>query len=317
MGEDSEALKGKVLISGGSGLVGRHLGRMLRDMGYGVALLSRKEKKEEAIPTYIWNPVPGIHPGEAIEKGALDGVESIIHLAGISIGGKRWSEKRKKEILDSRVKTAEFLFHVIREHGITLKTFITASASGYYGTVTTDRIFWEDDPPGGDFTGSVCRQWEEAADRFSEAGMRTVKIRTGVVLSGKGGALPRLSSLPKLGLGAPLGSGKQYMPWIHLEDLSRIYAFALENEGLSGPYNAVAPEHLTNREFTRRLSRQLGRPCFLPSIPAPAMRLLFGEMAVLLLEGSRISPEKILSEGFRFTYPDLATALDHLYPETS
>ena len=298
----------RVLITGGSGLIGQSLGRSLQQSGHEVSILSRKISPGSSIPSHYWDV-----EGQQISKELVNSCEYIVHLAGTNIGQRRWTPARKRVIMDSRIKSAKLIFDKLDPKNNRLKAFITSSAIGYYGARTSDRIFTETDPPADDFLGQTCRDWEQAADRFSASGIRTVKIRTGIVLSKQGGALSRLQLPVKWGLGAPLGHGNQYMPWIHMEDLCAIYAFALENESMHGAYNAVAPEHITNRELTGRLAQQLKKPLWLPNIPAFAMKLVFGEMAAMLLKGSRISSEKIRSAGFKFQFPDIDSAFQELY----
>ena len=243
---------------------------------------------------------------------ALDGVDFIIHLAGLNIGEKAWTTKRKQQIIDSRVKSGKLIFDTIQAKKLRPSAFLSASGIGYYGATSSETIFKEDAPAGNDFLGLTCQLWEGVADRFAETGIRSVKIRTGVVLSKKGGALSKLSLPVRFGVGAPLGSGKQYMPWIHMDDLCGIFIHAMENEELTGAYNAVAPEHMTNQELTRAIASVLKRPLWLPKLPAGLFRLIFGEMSVMLLEGSRVSPEKIKAAGYSFFYPELKPALRDL-----
>jgi uncharacterized protein (TIGR01777 family) len=289
-----------ILITGGTGLVGRYLCRKLIDKGYRVAILSRVSKHDAELPIYSWS----------IDK--KETVDYIIHLAGAGIGDKRWTAKRRQVIVDSRVQSCGLLFDKIQESGIKPKAFISASATGYYGAITTDKIFSETDPPGKDFLGETCRSWEQAADRFEELGTRTVKIRTGVILAKQEGALAKISITVKLGIGSAIGTGKQYLPWIHIDDLCDIYIKAIEDTQMKGPYNAVAPDHKTNREFTASLARVLHKPFRFPDVPANAMRLLFGKMSAMLLEGSRVSSEKIIREGYIFKYPNLQDTLTDL-----
>jgi len=297
----------KILITGGTGLIGTHLGRKLQEQGHQVSLLSRSRGVEGPFGAYHWDP----DKGEMDEK-ALDQAEFIIHLAGLNIGEKRWTPERKQQILDSRIKSAELLYRAIEQRERKPQAFISASAIGYYGAVTSETIFEESAAAHPDFLGRTCEIWEKAADRFEAIGIRTVKIRIGIVLSNQGGALSKLSLPVRLGVGAPIGSGSQYMPWIHIEDLSGIYIKALEDPRMTGAYNGVAPEHLTNRELTKMIARLLKRPLWLPAIPAGLMKLLFGEMSAMLLEGSRVSSEKIRAAGYIFQYPDAPTALGHL-----
>jgi hypothetical protein len=179
--------------------------------------------------------------------------------------------------------------------------------------VTSEKIFSETDPPADDFIGDVCRQWELSADRFQESGIRTVKVRTGIVLARKGGALDRMTLTVRPGLGSALGSGKQYNPWIHIDDLCNIYIRAIEDKSMAGSWNAVAPEHMTNKEFMRTLAKVLKKPFFFPTVPSFALKLLFGTMSVILLKGSRVSAGKILSAGYNFEFPDLENALKNLF----
>ncbi|MEA3460906.1 MAG: TIGR01777 family oxidoreductase [Bacteroidota bacterium] len=301
----------RVLITGGSGLIGQTLRIKLEEKGYEVILLSRNKKIQDTA-SIAWD----IDRNE-IDREALNSCDYIIHLAGANIGAKRWTRKRKQEILDSRIKSAELIFHNIDLQNKKLKAFVSASAIGYYGAITSEHIYNEVDPPAGDFLGQTCEKWELAADRFAEIDIRTVKIRTGIVLSKKGGALSKLQIPVRLGLGAPTGPGNQYMPWIHMDDLCSIYIHALESEDIDGAYNAVAPEQITNKEFTRNVAKALKKPFWTPNIPAFAMKLLFGEMAAMLLTGSRVASDKIRKTGFTFKFPDIDSALEDLYFEDS
>jgi hypothetical protein len=296
--------KPAVLITGGTGLVGQLLRRKLAEKGYRVSILSKGRKKIQGIKSYYWNPATG-----EIDKEAVARADYIIHLAGANIGEKHWSAKRKKEIADSRVQSTRLLFQAFRQNQGRLKAFISASATGYYGSVTSEKIFTESDPPAGDFLGSVCRQWEEAADDFEKSGIRTVKIRTGIVLSHEGGVVAKLKLPVKFGFGAALGSGQQFMPWIHIDDLCEIYLHALEDVSMAGAYNAVAPEMATNKQFMRTMAKVLRRPFWLPNIPGLLLKLILGEMSVLVLTGSRVSSDKITKAGFVFQYPSLESAL--------
>jgi uncharacterized protein (TIGR01777 family) len=296
-----------ILISGGTGLVGEHLCKKLKDKGYSVAILSRTSRPDIDIPTYAWN----IDKSE-IDKEAIEAADYIIHLAGANIGEKRWTTKRKQLIIDSRVKSGQLIFDKVKVTKNKLKAFISASAIGYYGTLTTDKIFLETEPPANNFLGDVCRQWEKSADSFETLGIRTVKVRTGVVLTKKGGALAKMITPVKFGIGSAIGSGRQYLPWIHMDDLCGIYTKAIEDTQMKGAYNAVAPDHKTNRDFTMTLARVLKKPFWFPNVPAIAMRILFGKMSDMLLHGSRVSPDKIRVAGYNFIFPDLEGALKNL-----
>ncbi len=296
-----------VLITGGSGLVGRHLSRKLKDKNYNVAVLSRSPGKSTDINSYYWDPEK-----DEIDHTAITEADFIIHLAGSGIGDKRWTAARKKDIIDSRVKTADLIFRAVRDSGRKVKAFITISGSNYYATITSEKIFRETDPPASDFPGEVCRLWEEAADKFSEVESRVVKIRSGIVLARNSGILSRILTPVRLCIGSPIGSGKQYVPWIHIDDLCNIFIKAIEDQNMKGAYNAAAPQDITNRDLMVSLAHQLGKPFWFPAIPSFIMKMIFGKMSEILLEGSRISSEKIRSAGFDFKFPELKTALQDL-----
>ena len=297
-----------VLITGGTGLIGSHISKKLMEKGYNILFLSRKRNTDGQIPVYFWDPDKNI-----IDPEAISGADYIIHLAGAGIGDKRWTKKRRELISDSRTKTGELILRKFQESGKNLKAFISASGIGYYGTITSDKIFNETDPPSDDFLGEVCRKWEEMADRFNEAGVRTVKLRTGVVLADKGGALERMTNTVKMGIGSPFGSGRQYIPWIHIDDLCNLYLKAVEDPAMTGAWNAVAPEHTTNVEFMRILAEVLEKPFFFPAVPSFVLKILLGKMSGIILKGSRVSSGKIISSGYKFEYPGLENALKSLF----
>jgi uncharacterized protein len=300
-----------VLITGGNGLIGRHLCKKLQDLGYEVAILSRTSNSRSAIPTYYWN-----WEKMEIDNEAIATADYIVHLAGENIGEKRWTTERKQLIIDSRVKTTEFLFLKIKEQNKNLRAFITASAVGYYGSVTTDKIFTETDNASDDFLSDICNKWEYAADKFKDRGIRTVKIRTGIVLTRKEGALAKLSLPVKMGFASAMGNGKQYLPWIHIDDLCGIYIKAIEDNNMQGVYNAVAPDHKTNKEFVHLIAQTLKKPFLFLEIPSFLIKWIFGEMSVMLLTGSRISSEKIIIAGYHFRFPDLEVALKDLFSDS-
>jgi len=297
----------RILIAGGTGLIGRQLSKRLQGLGYEVVLLSRSKYSENQALSYTWNPEQNVVPKEVINS-----CEYIINLAGENIGAKRWSTKRKRVIVESRINPARLIFNNLEDNS-KLSAYISASAIGYYGAITSSEIFQETDSPGSDFLAQTCKEWESAADQFARKGIRTVKIRTGIVLSKEGGALKKLSLPIRWGFGSALGSGKQYMPWIHLDDLCNIYIQAIQDEEMAGPYNSVAPEHITNREFIKKAAQALFRPFWFPDIPAFVMKLFFGEMSVMLLSGSRVSSKKIESAGFCYSFPNLDSAFKELY----
>jgi uncharacterized protein (TIGR01777 family) len=296
----------RVLITGGSGLIGRRLTEALRKQGHHVRHLGRKAGERDGIKTHRWDIGTGY-----IDPAALEGVDRIVHLAGAGIADQRWSKARVEELISSRAASALMLLDTARQHGITPGAFVSAAGINYYGAVTSERIFTEEDPPADDTIGRISRIWEEAVDAW-QGTCRVVKLRTPVVLSAQGGALQKLAAPVRWGLGAPLGRGRQWMPWVHLDDLVRIYIQALQDPAMEGAYNVNAGNDVRNAEMMRIVARVLKRPFFLPPVPGFLLRLALGEMASILLEGSRAGNARLLGTGFRFTYADAESALAQL-----
>ena len=307
MTSTSSGNKSRILITGGSGLIGRYLTSRLLEEGYSVAHLSRKKDQFGKVRVYRWDPAKGI-----LDPSVFEGVDYIVHLAGANIGERRWSEKRRKEIVSSRVDSARLLYRIVSENKIMLKAFISASAVGYYGSATTEKIYTEQDQPASDFLASTCRQWEEAADAFEISGIRTVKIRTAMVLEKNDSALKKLMMPAKFGFLFRLGSGRQFMPWIHINDLCGIYLKAIEDQNLTGAINAVSPQHVSHDEFIKALSSGMQKPVFPVNVPSFILTSVFGEMSSVVLKGSRISSEKIITAGYRFTFDNLQNALNDI-----
>lgn len=294
-----------VLITGGTGMIGTRLTQLLQEKGYTVTHLSRSVSGNEKVKTYQWNIEQ-----QQIAPDALAGVDYIIHLAGAGIADKRWTDSRKELILKSRTESTRLLQESIAKLGNhSVKAFVSASAVGYYGIDTGDAWMTEESPSGDGFAAEVTRQWEAAVDKISQLNLRVVKIRIGIVLSEKGGALPKLTQPIKLGAGAPLGRGGQYMSWIHLDDLCRLFIFALEQHEMQGAYNGVAPHPATNKELTKKAADVLNRPLFLPNVPAFVLKLLLGEMSQVVTGGNRVSSKKVEEAGFEFKYTQLHPAL--------
>lgn len=302
-----ENAKPEVIITGGRGFIGSHLTAALLLKGYNVSHLSRKSNYSGRVKVYEWIPEKG-----KIEKGALSGKNIIIHLAGANLGSGRWTSSKKALIFNSRVNSARFLFSVVSEEGLSPEAFISASGTGYYGSVTSEEIFNEESSPGDDFLAVTCREWEEAAGLFAAKGIRTAVIRTAPVLAKKGGGLHKLIKPAGYGLIIRAGSGRQYMPWIHISDLCNIYLKVIEEKNRSGPYNAVSPHHIRHDDFMRTLASITGRPLFLPRIPGTILRILLGEMSGIILNGSRVSPDRIIGAGYRFLFPGLEEALSDI-----
>lgn len=299
-----------VLITGGSGLVGKYLTSLLLSKGYSVSHLSRKANLFGRVRVFRWDPVKKI-----LDPQIFNGIKYLIHLAGADIGEKRWTKKRKEEIFSSRIDSARLLYNVIHENGIKLNAFITASATGYYGALTTEKIFTEEEMPASDFLGTICRLWEDTADLFDKSGVRTVKIRTSVVLAKESKALLKLLMPLKTGFLVRVGKGKQYMPWIHISDLCNIYLKAIEDIRLHGAYNAVSPQHTDHDTFMKTISGIINKPLLRLHVPGWLIRLAIGEMADVILEGTRVSSEKITGTGFAFNYAVLRNALYDILKE--
>jgi uncharacterized protein (TIGR01777 family) len=295
----------KILITGASGLIGTRLTELLQQNNYEVAHISRGKKKG-SVPAFTWDVDKNF-----LEPGAFNGVDAIVHLAGAGVADKRWNERRKEEILSSRTKSTRLLYDELKKGHHKVKTFVSASGIGFYGVEDSGRQMTEVDKPGKDFIAEVSRQWEAEADRVSEL-MRVCKLRTGFVLSDQGGALPQLATPIKLFVGSPLGTGNQFINWIHIDDLCGIYIRMIEDESLSGAYNGVAPSPVTNREFTREVAKVLHRPVIFPAVPAFVLNIVIGEMAYLILKSPAVSGEKIRHAGYNFKFTDLHSTLTDL-----
>ena len=296
----------KILIAGGTGFVGKQLIDFLVGKSYSIHVLTRKPSANstENICFFRWDV-----ERQYIDKKAFEGVEILINLTGANIGEKRWTNDRKKEIIDSRIKSINLLYQYISENKFNINTFISSSAVGFYGAVTTEKTFAETSESGNNFLASVCQIWEDAALKFKDLGVSTVILRKGVILGKEGGMVKKLSPLAQLGINVSLGSGEQYLPWIDIRDLLRLYDFFLSNPQLSGIYNAVATEQITMNDFSKVLLKSFGKKSFLPNAPAFVIRLLFGEMAVMLLEGSKVSNDKLKSTGFSFEFDTIEKSL--------
>lgn len=296
-----------ILITGGTGLVGSYLAQMLTRRGHNVSILSRSKSKHSGNNTIWWDPEKGL-----IDREAISNISGVIHLAGSNITSGIWTKRGRQSLLRSRVKSGELLFRTFSDCKAKPKTFITASGVSYYGAITTSHVFTESDPPGSDFLANLCIEWEKIAGAFKSAGTRSVIIRTAVVLAGTDSILQKLKIPFQLGFSTFPGSGYQYLPWIHIKDLCSVYLRALEDNSMEGPYNAVAPDHVTVRYFVREFARILNRKIWLPPVPEFVIKVLPEDGTRLLLEGSRISSDKIVQTGFSFSFEELKTALSDL-----
>lgn len=290
-------------------MVGMRLSEMLIDLGYEVAHLSRNPDKVSTYKTFKWDIANGY-----IDEDAVTYADYIVNLAGASVASEKWTQERKKQISNSRVHGTNLLHRCLLETEHHVKGFVSASAVGIYGD-SGEQLMSEESTYGDDFLAEVCKAWEAAAWQMRDLGLRTVILRLGIALSNKGGALPQIARPVKLMAGAPLGTGKQYMSWIHIDDVCRIFIKAIEDTHLQGVYNAVAPHPVTNKEFTKELAEALKRPLVLPKVPAFAINLMMGEMSEVILAGQRVSANKIKHTGFTFEYNYLEEALESFYDD--
>lgn len=293
-------MKKNILISGGSGLVGQEIAALFQKQGHELAILSRNPEKQ-TIRSFYWDV-----EDDKIDEEAIEFADVIIHLAGENISSKPWTPMQKEKIISSRTQSTQLLFNVVKRKSKKLDAFISASAIGYYGTYTSDKIFKEEDAVGDDFLADTVRLWETSAQQFALLNIPTAMLRIGVVMSEKGGAMVKMLKPVGMGFGAALGSGKQWVPWIALEDLARLFYFVYEQKLQNQipqkalVFNAVAPNHITNHQLMKSLAEAKKKPFFMPAVPAFVFKLIYGEMSSILLEGSRVSSEKIIGEGFDF-----------------
>ncbi len=294
-----------ILISGGSGLVGHAVAEVFNKHGHNIAILSRNRKQKD-FRSFYWN----VETMEIDEK-AIEYADVIIHLAGENISTKTWTVKQKEKIVSSRTQSTQLLFNTVKKKNKKLDAFISASAIGYYGTFTSDTLFIETDGPGNDFLAKTVQQWENSVEQFSALDIPIAKLRIGVVMSEKGGAMVKMLKPVELGFGAALGSGRQWIPWIELNDLARLFYYVYEQKlknqtpQNSLVYNAVTPNYITNRQMMVSLAKAKKKPYFMPAVPAFVFKLLYGEMSSILLNGSRVSSDKIMEEGFEFNVTEI------------
>ena len=294
-----------ILITGGTGLVGTALVKKLEERNHTVRILTRSESEEKN--EFYWNI-----DDKKIDDKAFENLDCIIHLAGANIS-ERWTDDYKKELYSSRIDSAHLLREYCVEKGIRLKAFISSSGVNYYGTFTSDQILTEESEiVENDFLAKLCVAWENAADQFASIAERVVCLRTAVVLSRKGGAFPLLKKTVNLNIGSGVGTGKQWMNWIHIDDLVHMYVEAAENSSINGKYNAVADEIPTNAVFMKKLAKAADK-FFLPfNVPPFVMKSVFGEMSSIILEGTRADNKKIKSQGFDFKYSTIDEAFKNL-----
>lgn len=288
-------------------MIGKKLVSALKEAGHEISILSRKPKNIPGVKEYLWD----VYHNQ-IDLSCMTGIDTIIHLAGENVAAKRWTAERKQRIIDSRVKSTQLLYEAIKKTNARINTLVSASAVGYYGDCG-DEILTEESGPGYGFLAECCRQWEEAVDKGRILGIRLVKLRTGVVLANGEGALASLEKAIKYFAGAALGSGKQWVPWIHIDDIVSMYVKTISSSTFSGPYNACAPFPVTNSTLTEAIAAKLERPVWPVNAPEKMLKLLLGEMSEILLMSTNTSAQKLLSADFKFKYTQLDDALSAIY----
>ncbi|MBC7949493.1 MAG: TIGR01777 family protein [Chitinophagaceae bacterium] len=307
-----------ILITGGSGMIGKAITKALLEKDHRVIILSRdpvkersESKPEPRVTFALWNV-----NDQTIDVNAISSADHIIHLAGAGVADKRWTKKRKQEIVDSRVKSGELIVRTLAAVPHHVRTIVSASAIGWYGpdpVVPNPRPFSEEDPAFTDFLGRACKQWENAIEPVAKSGIRLVKVRTGIVLSDEGGALHEFEKPLNAGIAAVLSKGRQVISWIHIDDLVRIYIAAIENETMNGVYNAVAPHPVSNKTFTLQLAAIKRGKFFIPlHVPSIVLKLALGEMSIEVLKSTTVSSAKLHLEGFEFLYSSSEAALKSL-----
>ncbi|MBC3758825.1 TIGR01777 family protein [Hyunsoonleella sp. SJ7] len=298
----------RILITGATGMIGQEIVKLCHSKGYQINYLTTRKSKvsdNENYRGFYWNPNSG-----ELDTACFGGVDAIIHLAGATIS-KRWTSSYKKKVLDSRVDSTQLLINALKGESHQIKQIVSASAIGIYPSSMTNYYDQTHKEISDSFLGQVTNAWEKAVDGFSQLNIGISKVRIGLVLSEKGGALKEMAKPIKYGVGAAFGNGKQWQSWIHIEDLSRLFVFLLE-EKLSGIYNGVGPNPVSNSEMTKTIANVLNRPLFLPNIPKFFMKLVLGEMHIILFESQRVSSKKIESRGFVFKFHHLKPALEDL-----
>ncbi len=297
----------KYLITGGSGLIGKRITQEILLKNNGVNWLSSSHKQQKGVASFHWD----IKTNQ-IDTDCFKEVDTIIHLAGAGVTDHNWTANYKKEMIDSRILSTRLLFNSLKDLPQKPKVIVSASAIGIYGNIT-EQLTTEIEPAGNTFLAKLTQQWEEEVDWFEQLGIRVVKLRVGIVLAAEGGFLKKVAAPAKWGLGAALGNGKMITSWIHINDLVNMFLFAAEHQNLHGAYNAVAPHPVSNYEISKQIARALHKPFFMPNVPAFALRLVYGEMAAMILSSQNISSQKITDAGFTFHFNEVEQAINQLF----
>lgn len=300
-------MKKQILITGATGLVGKRLVALLHHMGHGVSVLSRKKAAITGAKVFLWDVYK-----QTIDPKCMDGIDTIIHLAGEPIAEKKWTKERKQQIIDSRVLSTQLLYQTIRETNAAVKHFISASAVGYYGD-REDEILHETSGVGTGFMAECCKLWEDAVDEGQSLGIRIAKLRIGFILARKEGALVSLDRPIRFFAAAPLGSGNQWIPWVHIDDIVSMFLTALEDPNFNGAYNACAPFPVTNASLTRSIAKALNRPVWPFKVPEKVLEMILGKMSAVVTLSTNTSAQKLLDSGFIFKYTHLEDALADIY----
>ena len=296
-----------ILIAGATGVVGEQLVSKLLAEGHQVSILARKPTSQTNVKAFQWDVYQ-----QTIDNNAFEGIDTIINLTGEGIADKPWTAERKQQIIDSRVKSAALIFKAVVATNANIESYISASAVGIYGD-RADEVLDEESMPGTGFMADCCIAWEKAADQGIALGIRVVKIRIGIVLSERGGALGTMEKPIKYFAGSGLGSGQQWMPWIHIDDLVNIFVHSIKDKNMFDAYNATAPSPVTNKTFTQVFGKVLNRPIWPFNVPKFVLKAILGEMSILPLISTNTSAQKILNTGFQFRYLNLEDALKAIY----
>jgi uncharacterized protein (TIGR01777 family) len=300
-------MKKHILITGATGMIGKELLKALQQEGHTVSILSRKRVQLKDVKVYLWDAYR-----QKIDAGCLEGVDTVVHLAGENIATKKWTKERKQQIIDSRVLSTALLYTTIKDTPNQVTDFISASAVGYYGDCG-EVILTEDSENGYGFLAECCEKWENAVDKGLQLNLRVVKVRTGFILKKNEGGLAAMDKPIRFFAGAPLGSGQQWVPWIHFRDIIKIYLAAITDQGMHGAYNACAPYPVTNDTLTRSIAKTLHRPVWPFKVPETFLKAVLGEMSSVALMSTNTSAQKLLDSGFKFNFTQLDIALKDIY----